>query len=58
MNLHARLGAVLTVGLLILVVNAYVVINGHWDWSFDFESFIQPNTVVELPASRLPERAS
>ena len=58
MNLHARLGAVLTVGLLILIVNAYAVVQGHWDWSFSFETFVQPSTVVELPASRHSAGAS
>ncbi len=59
MNLHARLGTVLTAGLVILILNAYAVVNGHWDRAFDHKpTILQPNTAAELASYRLPAGAS
>jgi hypothetical protein len=58
MGLHARLGAVLTVGTLVLILNAYAVVQGHWDWSLEFMPDLDPGTAVEFSNDTLPSGAS
>ena len=55
MSLHTRLGAAFTAGTLILVLNAYAVVNGVWDWSFELGPKLVPDTAVEMSVHRLPE---
>ena len=52
-----RLSTVLTAGLLILILNAYMVISERWDWSFDLEPLAVSSSVADLRVDRLPSGA-